>query len=348
MIGLRRFFNALAVVLTVVYALFGASGMTDAEAADGGGGPPPLGLPLVCEPGRTCWLVNHVDHDPGPGMRDYLCGAHGYDGHTGVDFAIRDYSKMDDGVPVVAAAAGPVLRLRDGMLDGDVGLVGKAAVAGRGCGNSVAIGHDGGWETYYCHMRRGSLTVRPGQRVEQGDKLGFVGSSGLAEFPHVHLGVRHNGRFLDPFVGQSRSSECGAGARPFWDATTLARLQGPMTALYDAGFAPTEVNAVALRRGFYRDTELSAKSPVLIFWVDAFWVQEGDVLTMTVTDPRGHKMVDKALPVKKTQARHMRFVGKRKSVDWHEGRYTGVAVLERKTKSGGTETFRIERAMDIK
>ena len=94
--------------------------------------------------------------------------------------------------------------------------------------------------------------------------------------------------------------------------------------------------------------ELSTKSPVLIFWVDAFWVHKGDVLTMTVTDPRGRKMVDKTMPVEKTQARHMRFVGKRKSVDWHEGRYTGIAVLARKTKSGDTETFRIERNLEIK
>ena len=66
MIGIRRFFNALAGVLVFVGALSGAI-VTGVEAADGGqGGPPPLGLPLLCEPGRTCWLVNQVDHDPGP------------------------------------------------------------------------------------------------------------------------------------------------------------------------------------------------------------------------------------------------------------------------------------------
>jgi len=308
---------------------------------------PSLGLPVVCDPGRTCWLVNHVDHDPGPGVRDYACGAHGYNGHTGVDIAIRDYSKMEDGVPVVAAAAGTVRRLRDGMLDGDVSLVGRDAVMAQGCGNSVAVGHDGGWETFYCHLRRGSLTVRPGQRVEKGDRLGSVGSSGLAEFPHIHLGVRLNGKVVDPFVGVNRSADCGAGPSPLWDPRTLAALKGTPTALYDAGFAPVEVNPIALRRGFYRDGKLSAKAPLLVFWVDAFWVERGDRLTLTFTGPKDRKIAAKTFTLDKTQARHMRFVGKRKTVDWHAGRYLGVAVLERTTKDGGKETFRIERTLEI-
>lgn len=333
---LFMFFNML-MALFVVW-------VDPAAAAEG---QPSLGLPLTCDPGRTCWLVNLVDHDPGPGMRDYACGEHGYNGHTGTDIAIRDYSKMDDGVPVVAAAAGKVLRLRDGMLDGDVSKVGKDAVAGKGCGNSVVIGHGGGWETFYCHLRRGSLTVRPGQRVEKGDKLGFVGSSGLAEFPHVHLGVRKDRKIVDPFVGLTRTANCGPGASPLWDSRSLSALKESLTALYDAGFAPVEINADALRRGFYRDTKLSPKAPVLGFWVDAYWVEKGDVLTLTFTGPGDRQIGHKSFTLDKRQARYMRYIGKRKTVDWHAGTYKGVAVLERKAKDGATQTFRIERSMEI-
>lgn len=316
-----------------------------AHAKDGG--PPSLGLPALCEPGRTCWLVNQVDHDAGPGVKDYACNVQSYNGHTGVDLAIRDYSKMEDGIPVVAAAAGTVLRLRDGMLDGDISQAGHEVVKGRGCGNSVAVGHGGGWETYYCHLRRGSLTVRRGQRVEKGDKLGFVGSSGLAEFPHVHLGVRKDGKVIDPFVGLDRRVDCRLGPSPLWDSRTLAKLKGTVTALYDAGFAPAEVNAIALRRGFYRDTRLSDKSPILAFWVDAFWLEKGDRLTLMLTGPGGRKVADKTFTQKKTQAQVMRFIGKRKTVDWHHGTYQGIAVLERTDDKGATETFRIERSLNI-
>lgn len=338
-----RLFGGVCVLVAIDAA-------SSALAKDGGAAAqqPSLGLPAQCEPGRTCWLVNLVDHDPGPGMRDYACGPHGYNGHTGVDIAIRDYSIMEDGVPVVAAAAGTVVRLRDGMLDGDVSLAGREAVAGRGCGNSVAISHGDGWETFYCHLRRGSLTVRRGQRVEKGDKLGSVGSSGLAEFPHIHLGVRKAGKVVDPFVGLSRNANCGLGPSPLWNGRALRALKGIPTALYDAGFASGEVNPIALRRGFYRETRLSEKAPALVFWVDGFWLYDGDKLSITVTGPRGREVASKSFTQKKTQARVMRFVGKRKTVDWYPGIYRGVAELIRTNKDGATDTFRIERSVEIK
>ena len=36
--------------------------------------PKDLLLPLDCEPGRTCWVVRYVDHEPGPDAGDYACG----------------------------------------------------------------------------------------------------------------------------------------------------------------------------------------------------------------------------------------------------------------------------------
>lgn len=310
--------------------------------------PPSLGLPVACRLGQTCWLVNHVDHETGPGAKDYACGPHTYNGHTGVDIAIRDYSVMDDGVPVVAAAAGTVVRIRDGMLDGDAGLVGHAAVTGRGCGNSVAIDHGGGWETHYCHLRRNSLVVRKGQQVGKGDKLGLVGSSGLAEFPHIHLGVRLKGKPVDPFVGPERQAACGPGLHPLWEARALRDLgEGGPTSLYDAGFAPVEVNAIALRRGFYREPTIDRHAQALVFWADAFWVHAGDRLHLKLTAPDGRVLAEKSETLTKTQARYMKFIGKRRTVDFKPGTYKGEAVLERETPGGKRQVFRQDRTVTV-
>src|SRR5258706_7526145 len=75
---------------------------------------PGFSLPLRCTPGSDCWIANHVDLDPGPGVRDYTCARFSYDGHNGTDFALRDLNAMAEGVAVLAAAAGRVLRARNG------------------------------------------------------------------------------------------------------------------------------------------------------------------------------------------------------------------------------------------
>ncbi|MCA6241401.1 MAG: M23 family peptidase, partial [Phenylobacterium sp.] len=77
-------------------------------------GTPRLALPLACTPGKDCFLQNHVDRDPGPGVRDFRCGAQTYEGHTGTDIRLTDHAARLRGVDVLAAAPGRVVRLRDG------------------------------------------------------------------------------------------------------------------------------------------------------------------------------------------------------------------------------------------
>jgi Peptidase family M23 len=66
---------------------------------------------------------------------------------------------------------------------------GRRARAGwRGlAGNHVLIESDGGSVVALCHLRRGSIAVRLGQRVRVGDELGRCGNSGNSTEPHVHV-----------------------------------------------------------------------------------------------------------------------------------------------------------------
>ena len=83
----------------------------------GEGAAPPFRMPLNCEYGKTCFIQNYVDHDPGPGRADFRCGRLSYDGHHGTDFRLRDEVDMERGVYVAAAAPGVVKAIRDGMAD---------------------------------------------------------------------------------------------------------------------------------------------------------------------------------------------------------------------------------------
>lgn len=97
-------------------------------------------------------------------------------GHLGVDYA------APQGTPVWAAADG---------------VVGAAHPAG-GAGNMVVLRHAGGVRTIYMHLHRFAAGLRPGQRVQQHQLIGYVGSTGLSTGPHLHYGMVVNGRPIDP------------------------------------------------------------------------------------------------------------------------------------------------------
>ncbi|MCP5286459.1 MAG: M23 family metallopeptidase [Burkholderiaceae bacterium] len=65
-----------------------------------------------------------------------------------------------------------------------------------GYGNAVEIRHGNGKSTFYAHMSR--INVRKGQRIEQGDNVGLVGSTGWSTGPHLHFEFRVNGNHQDP------------------------------------------------------------------------------------------------------------------------------------------------------
>ena len=74
---------------------------------------------------------------------------------------------------------------------------GKVIFAGPkgGAGNLIEIQHTNGYETYYMHLSR--ILVRAGQRVEQGERIGLVGMTGLATGPHLDFRIQRRGEFLN-------------------------------------------------------------------------------------------------------------------------------------------------------
>lgn len=293
-----------------------------------GAAPPSLILPLACTPNRDCWIANHVDLDPGPGFRDYACGELTYDGHNGTDFAIRDRAAMEDGVAVLAAAAGRVRAARDGVADASVREAGKESVPSRECGNGVVLEHGDGWETQYCHLRRGSLRVKAGEQVAAGQALGLVGLSGLTEYPHLHLSVRHQGKVIDPFRGEQAGANCSAGS-PLWRAEVAAELPYAPGAVYNAGVAPELPDAEGVRSGRYRNADvLGAGAPALVFFAEVFGVRAGDTLELRLTGPDGATLAERRVQIERRQARRLAYVGvRRTAAAWKPGVYRGEARL---------------------
>lgn len=96
--------------------------------------------------------------------------------HPGIDF------DAPVGDPVKAAATGQIVEARR---------------AGE-FGNRVDIDHGGGYATSYSHMSRFAGPLEPGDCVEAGTVIGFVGATGLIATPHLHFEITRHGVWLDP------------------------------------------------------------------------------------------------------------------------------------------------------
>lgn len=76
------------------------------------------------------------------------------------------------------------------------GYVNSVQMGDRGYGNHVIINHGYGYETLYGHMSR--IMVRPGQKINRGDLIGYVGNSGTSTGPHLHYEVHRGGNPVNP------------------------------------------------------------------------------------------------------------------------------------------------------
>ena len=293
---------------------------------------PQLSLPLACEPHKTCFIQNLVDLDPGAGVRDYACGSETYEAHTGVDFRLLSAAAAAPGVAVLAAAEGVVKGTRDGVPD-IFDRDNKADdIKGRECGNGVLIEHGAGWETQYCHMKQGSLSVSMGQAVKRGDRLGDVGFSGKADFAHVHLSVRHDGKVVDPFLPDSIGGACQIDAKSpgLWMPEAAAKFPYRSGEILSGGFAGEPPDHRALEVDHTKVVKLSATSPALLFYGRFINLRAGDRVRVVINGPGGALVEELSAPLERNQATYLSFAGKkRRDNPWTGGHYEGRVELVR-------------------
>lgn len=120
-------------------------------------------------------FIRPIAANPGsPFGRRYHPILHYWRLHAGTDFGART------GTPIYAARAGTVLRAERAGGYGNFVLIGHGSIIG---GKYVTTG--------YAHQSK--IVVRKGQKVEQGQLIGYVGNTGLSTTPHLHLELRLDG-----------------------------------------------------------------------------------------------------------------------------------------------------------
>ena len=97
--------------------------------------------------------------------------------------------KMHEGMDFTAKTGTPIYATGDGVVE-------RADNTVSGFGNHIVIRHGFGYETLYAHLSR--YKCRKGQRIKRGDIIGYVGSTGRSEGPHLHYEVHKNGKVVNP------------------------------------------------------------------------------------------------------------------------------------------------------
>jgi murein DD-endopeptidase MepM/ murein hydrolase activator NlpD len=103
---------------------------------------------------------------------------------------ILGYTKMHQGIDFGAGMGTPVLAAGDGVV--------VEARRWGGYGNWIRVRHADGWETGYAHLSRYAKGLKPGQRVSQGQVIGYVGSTGASTGPHLHYEIWRRGVRVNP------------------------------------------------------------------------------------------------------------------------------------------------------
>lgn len=97
--------------------------------------------------------------------------------------------KFHEGMDFSAKTGTPIFATGNGVVE-------RADNTASGYGNHIVVRHGFGYETLYGHLSK--YNCRAGQRVKRGDIIGYVGSTGRSEGPHLHYEVHKNNEVVNP------------------------------------------------------------------------------------------------------------------------------------------------------
>ncbi|MCF3932909.1 M23 family metallopeptidase [Acuticoccus sp. M5D2P5] len=291
--------------------LFAGLVLPSIAAAD----PGPLSMPVDCEPGENCFIQKYVDVDPGEGIADFECGHLSSPAHKGTD--IRPL--IGETLQVIAPADGRMLRGRDGVPDRDFAkpLDVDPSMA---CGNGLVLDLGDGLTAQICHLKPGTIAVRPGDAVKRGDVLGTIGASGLADFTHVHIQFMRGDEVIDPFTGLVMGAgECGEMGEPLWNAAAQEALaEAGRTHVIALGFNDAPVGVDMIENGT-TNADVKAGAKTFVAYGLAIGVEEGDRQRIVLEGPGFD--IDNEAEIDRPMAQSMRFAGRRVEDGLRAGEY---------------------------
>lgn len=142
-------------------------------------------------------------------LRTPISGARISSGFGQRHHPILGYNKMHKGIDFAASTGTPIVSAGNGVVD----YVGRKG----GYGRYIRIRHNNTFSTAYAHLSRFKKNLRRGQKVAQGEVIGYVGTSGRSTGPHLHYEVLQNGAQINPqrYIASSNHKLAGNDMKRF-------------------------------------------------------------------------------------------------------------------------------------
>jgi hypothetical protein len=182
-------------------------------------------------------------------------------------------------------------------------------------------------------MLKGSVSVKTGDKVASGQRLGEVGNSGLTEFAHVHLEVRKDGKPVEPFTGRGQDASCSLdpkSVRGLWTEDTAKVIAYASGEIIGAGFAARAPTSRELEIN-HEPVPPGPGASEIFFVARIANIRIGDRGKMTLTGPGGFKHQSEGKPLDRNRAIHLEYAFARtgKGGPLPSGTYHGKAEFIR-------------------
>jgi hypothetical protein len=325
--------NIFERLIIVIFLLSVQTGVCFAQSGYGITTNPPIELilPVSCQLEENCWFVNYPDIDLTEGLKDYSNGIFTYNGNLGTEIAIQSLPQMQKGIPVVAAQDGTVIFTTNNVEDNLPLAQGTNVNNLPFCGNSVVIEHNPGWQTVYCHLKKGSVSVKKGDFVRKGNKIAEVGASGRAVFPHLYFAVLGDGACFDPFSGKQLSANEGTEGKtemkqykPFWSPVVKDKLTYREVAVVNVGVSTEDPTPDRIKEGEYQNVEIKTGIDSIVLWIYGFHFKKGDFIKAVLQNPTGARISYEMKTINNDEREKVVFFRVPKpAFGWRAGKYKG-------------------------
>lgn len=281
--------------------------------------------PIDCKIGENCWISRYFNHGTANAPKDYKGGRLTDSDHQGIDFALSSYEKLSDGVNVIAVADGIVEGVRDGEEDIKLPYKSRDSIIGKECGNGIMLSHTNGYSTQYCHLKKGSLKVKTGDKLKRGDIIGQVGLSGQTEYPHMHLSVYQNKKQIDPFLPVAGKYKEG---RTLWSIKTQQELTYEPGSIFNYGI-DINVPQQPYDEKLKHHNEITDPERI-IGWAMFFKCNEGSSVSIELKNPKDQSFHYTEQKIPSYKARYILFAGKKKmnNISFEKGKWKLITTYK--------------------